>query len=101
MFLYTIRKKKNSYDSCNKYAKRDNCVKVFTKENEGVEIARIYGIEKSTRVYVAFVDSSDDWLSENDIEVMVSSLKAHKADECVINFCRVIGLRGIVKKTNY
>ena len=89
----------NSYDICNKYAKRDSRVKVFAKENEGVEIARIYGIEKSTGTYITFVDS-DDWLSENAIEVMISSLKAHEADVSIINFCRVIGSRGIVKKKN-
>ena len=72
---------------------------MFIKENEGVEIARIYGIEKSTGAYVTFVDS-DDWLSDNAIEVMMSSLKAYEADVSIINFCRVIGSKGIVKKKN-
>lgn len=89
----------NSYDICNKYAKRDHRIRVFTKENEGVEIARIYGIEKSTGTFITFVDS-DDWLSKNAIEVMISSLKAHEADVSIINFCRVIGSKGIVKKRN-
>lgn len=89
----------NSYDICNKYAKRDCRIRAFTKENEGVEIARIYGVEKSTGTFITFVDS-DDWLSKNAIEVMISSLKAYEADVSIINFCRVIGSKGIFKKKN-
>lgn len=40
-----------SLDICNDYANKDNRIKVFHKENEGVSIARQYGLDKVCTPY--------------------------------------------------
>lgn len=49
----------NSLAVCNEYAKIDNRIKVFHKQNGGLSDARNYGIEKSTGEYLIFIDSDD------------------------------------------
>ncbi len=39
----------------------DNRIKLFTKNNEGVAIARNYGIENSTSNFISFLDADDIW----------------------------------------
>lgn len=46
---------------CDNFAKEDNRVRVFHKENGGVSAARNFGIEKAKGHYLCFIDS-DDWL---------------------------------------
>lgn len=52
------------------YAERDNRVTVLTKQNEGVSIARNYGLSKADGEYILFVDS-DDWIELNTCEIAV------------------------------
>lgn len=52
---------------CDKYACKDNRIKVIHKENGGVSSARNQGIEVCTGDYILFVDS-DDFLAENYVE---------------------------------
>lgn len=59
----------NSLEICNKYAARDERIKVFHKENEGLGLTRNYGIKKATGRYVAFIDS-DDFIVDDAIQVM-------------------------------
>lgn len=61
------------------YAKRDNRVKVYHKENEGVTIARDYGISKATGKYLGFVDS-DDTVDANMYEILYNNLIKYNAD---------------------
>lgn len=49
----------NSGTICDQYAKKDNRVRVFHKENEGVSSARNLGIEKSNGEWITFVDADD------------------------------------------
>ena len=42
----------------------DDRIRVFSKENEGVAIARNFGIEKSQNEYIAFLDADDLWLPD-------------------------------------
>ncbi len=44
---------------CDSYAERDERIRVFHAENQGVSAARNRGIEEATGEYVVFVDSDD------------------------------------------
>ena len=52
----------NSYNICDKWAKKDNRIKVVHKENGGVSSARNVGLDVATGDYIGFVDS-DDYIS--------------------------------------
>jgi len=51
----------------------DARVKMFTKKNEGVSIARNFGVEKATADYIAFLDADDFWYP-NHLEVLNKSI---------------------------
>ena len=57
----------DSLEICEHYAKQDSRIKVFSKVNEGVSVARNFGLKKVTGERVIFLDA-DDWLSSNYIE---------------------------------
>ena len=70
-----------STDNCNKickqYAKKDNRIKLFKKNNGGLSDARNYGIDRATGDYLFFVDS-DDYIAPNCIkELLDSSIAAN------------------------
>jgi len=50
----------------------DPRIKIYSKKNEGVSVARNYGIEKATFAYIAFLDADDYW--EHDYLVEMSKL---------------------------
>lgn len=52
-----------SGDICNKYAQKDQRIKVFHKENGGVSSARNIGLKVAKGEYIVFCDA-DDWVSE-------------------------------------
>ena len=62
---------RNVADCCDKYSSEYNNVLTFHKKNEGVSIARNFGIKKATGKWISFVDA-DDWLEEYAIEEMVN-----------------------------
>jgi glycosyltransferase involved in cell wall biosynthesis len=43
---------------------KDDRIQYFYKENEGVSIARNYGIEKAESSYITFIDADDYWYPE-------------------------------------
>lgn len=86
----------NTFSVCKLFSEKDPRIRIFHKNNEGVEKARLFGIEKSDGDYITFVDS-DDWLSNNAIEVMVDILKRNNADVSMINYYRTVGEKGILK----
>ena len=65
---------------CDKYAKRDNRVKVFHTLNQGLSAARNCGVDHMSpeTEYVAFIDS-DDWMEENAIELMYEAACKYNA----------------------
>ena len=79
----------NTLDMCEKYARKDQRIKVFHKENGGPSSARNLGIENATGDYVVFFDIDDDFkdcvLSEN--EKIASSVSA---DVVLWNFKMVV-----------
>ena len=72
-----------SSEICQEYAKKDNRIIYFKKENEGLAAARQDGIERASGEYIGFVDS-DDWLELNMYEKMYAVAKETDAD---IVFC--------------
>ena len=74
-----------SGDICDRFAKKDKRIRVFHKENEGVSVARNLGINKARGEYIVFVDS-DDWLSFNAIEIMLSDILSTETDLVVCNY---------------
>lgn len=56
----------NSSKIINDFAKKDDRIKCFYQENQGVSAARNYGIQMAKGEYLYFVDS-DDWIDENTL----------------------------------
>lgn len=69
----------NSGEICNEYKKADSRVRVFHKENGGLVSACTFGIMKSYSQFICFVDS-DDWISVDFLEVLISNQKCTNAD---------------------
>ena len=53
---------------------KDDRIQYFYKENEGVSIARNYGIEKTKSNYITFIDADDYWYPEF-LEEIFKSIK--------------------------
>lgn len=71
---------------CDKYAERDQRVRVIHKEkNCGQASARNTGMELATGGYLFFADS-DDWLAENTLEKLYEGLLRYQAD-CSVGAC--------------
>lgn len=64
---------------CDEWAKKDARIKVIHKNNGGLSDARNYGIDSATGDYLMFVDS-DDYVSEEICEKLLSLIKKHNAD---------------------
>lgn len=64
---------------CEKYANRDERIKVFHKENGGAASARNVGLQHATGEYIGFVDP-DDWIEPQMFESIIEKLEAHNAD---------------------
>lgn len=67
---------------CEKYAQKDQRIKVVHRENGGLSAARNSGINIATGDYITFVDS-DDVVSRDMIQYLFSILERAKADMSV------------------
>lgn len=74
-----------SLDILNEYAKKDNRIKIFSQENQGVSEARNKGINESTGEYICFLDS-DDWYKKYYVEKQYNQIIKTGAD---ISICSV------------
>lgn len=68
-----------SAQRCNNLAQENKKIKVYHLKNGGSSHARNYGIEKSHGSYISFIDS-DDYISKNMIEILVSGCIKHNAE---------------------
>ena len=66
-------------DICDSIAEADSRIRVFHKQNEGVSVARNYGLSYAKGDYVGFVDS-DDWIAPNMYERLLVQLTQNKVD---------------------
>ena len=58
---------------------KDDRIKAFFKQNEGVTKARLYGVERANGEWIGFVDA-DDLISETMYETLLSNARVYKAD---------------------
>ena len=75
---------------CDKYAERDERIKVIHKENGGVSSARNTGLDNAKGEYITFVDS-DDIIDNRYLELMYKRIVEADSDMC---FCRFDRLEG-------
>lgn len=66
----------NSYKICEKFAVRDDRIRLIHQENSGVSVARNTGLEMATGEYIMFVDA-DDLLTVGAVENLAS-----RAENC-------------------
>ena len=75
---------------CDEYAALDSRVRVVHKPNGGLSDARNAGMEIARGEYIAFVDS-DDWVTENYLERLLSAMIETGADICECGILRTGG----------
>ena len=69
---------------CNELEKADERIRVIHQKNNGIAATRNIGIENATGQYISFVDS-DDYLTKDAIEWMVSKVIESDADIVTAN----------------
>lgn len=70
----------NSGKICDEYAKIDQRIKVFHKQNGGVSSARNLGLDKAIGEWIAFVDS-DDYITKSYLENLIKEVKSN---DCIV-----------------
>lgn len=64
----------NSLELIEKFALKDNRIKIFSQENKGAAKAREFGLKQAKGNYITFLDI-DDTFSDNALEVMVNAFE--------------------------
>lgn len=77
----------NSSKICDKYAAKDERIKVIHKENGGVSSARNVGLDNAKGEYITFIDS-DDMVDDQYLELMYRKIIETNADMCFCHFDR-------------
>lgn len=86
----------NSPELCEKWADRDNRIKVIHKSNEGLGMARNTGIQYASGEYICFFDS-DDYIDLQTIEKSYQLACQVKADVVCFGYHKVSGQGKIIK----
>ena len=76
----------NSGFICDKYAEKDNRIKVIHKENGGVSSARNLGLDNAKGEWITFVDS-DDWIGKNYFQILENDIN-EEIDWVLINLIK-------------
>lgn len=86
---------------CEKYAQKDNRIKVVHCENQGVSEARNKGLNIATGEWIGFVDP-DDWIDEDMYESLYKMAKLYNVDISVCSYrsCNKFFYENITKKKN-
>lgn len=89
----------SSGEICDRYAAKDDRVRVIHQENQGPSVARNAGLDSAEGEYIAFVDS-DDVALPDFIEALYALLDKYQADiaACAYIECRTDEMRGTGKK---
>lgn len=69
---------------CDEYARKDERIRVFHKKNEGVSVARNFGLQRAHGEWITFCDS-DDYLEKNALKQVVLTIYEFK-DIDIIQF---------------
>lgn len=75
----------NSGEICDEYARKDERIKVFHKENGGVASARELGIKEAVGEYSIHVDA-DDWIECGMLEEMYKKMHSEDFDILIADF---------------
>lgn len=78
----------NSLDILRKFAESDNRFIVFNQQNQGVSLARNYGIKNASGKYIMFLDN-DDTLHPQAMEYAFKLIEKTKADICQFKYKRL------------
>lgn len=70
-----------SGEICDRYAKIDNRIKVFHKQNGGPSSARNLGLDNALGDFIWFVDS-DDWIEIDAVNLLLDKVETYKTDIC-------------------
>lgn len=89
--------KDDSWKICDEYAQLDFRIIVFHKENEGVSVARNYGLQHARGIWITFVDS-DDFLEPFYLEDLY---KGSKGVQLVCAGHRNLGSEKLVASQHY
>ena len=76
-----------SGEICDEYARKDNRVRVFHKENGGVASARQCGMNNARGEYVIHADP-DDWVEPNMLEELYGKAKEENANMIICDVWR-------------
>lgn len=71
---------------CDALAQKDDRIKVFHIENNGVSNARNFGLSHSQGEFIGFVDS-DDYVEDDMFELLLNNLKMSDSDISICDFC--------------
>ena len=74
-----------SGEICDEYAKKDNRIRVFHKENGGVSSARQCGIDNAEGEYTIHADP-DDWVEATMLEELYAKAKEEDADMVICDY---------------
>lgn len=69
----------SSLEILEKFANKDNRIKIFNTNNNGAGAARNIGLQNFNGEYVIFMDS-DDWIRENTHEILYNFAKSNDSD---------------------
>jgi len=72
---------------CDRYAQRDNRIKVLHQNNAGVSAARNAGLNIAKGEWIGFVDS-DDWIEPNMYEKLLASAIKNKKNISICGFIK-------------
>lgn len=81
-----------SGEICDRYAEKDQRIRVIHKENGGVSAARNLALEEARGTYLQFIDS-DDWITLDATGLLVRAAQEHECDLVISDFYRVVGER--------
>lgn len=79
----------SSLSICEKLKESDSRILIYTKKNEGVAVARNYGLTKVTGDYICFCDQ-DDIVEPKTYENQVKSIEETQSDFCMCSTGRNI-----------
>ena len=74
-----------SSNICEQYGLKDNRFRIYHKKNEGVAVARQWGLDQAIGKFVIHVDS-DDWLEPNMLQDMSLCIMNEDADILICDY---------------
>ena len=83
-----------------KYLKKNDNIFYYTQQNQGISCARNTLLSKANGKYISFLDS-DDFISDNFVETMLSKAKTEELDYIKSNYVKISLDDKILYKSNY